>query len=385
MRQLTINNLGPIKEAKLNLGQTNVIIGPQSSGKSTVLKTACYCSWVEKRLELSQQANGFGNGSTFIDIMADYYKMNGYIQTDTYIEYETEHLKFSYFHKTKTFCLNWKEGQWNYKRAKVSYVPADRNLVAAIPAWSNISLGGNMIDFMSDWDGARKFIKEEPNCLNLGIAYFYDSYSNTDTIRLDNGKTISLSESSSGIQSLLPLYIHLDYITRGMYVNKDVKMSFEQKEENRKLISTIYSKLNKTEPDALASESISIGGFDYAFTSPQQAAKFEQLYKNYTNLDHSEIFIEEPEDNLFPPTQCLLINWMDDITKVHDDFVFLATHSPYILNQIIKIRPKDLSVFFTHLTDAKEKTYKVRQLEDQEITEIYDNGVDMFFNFELYV
>lgn len=43
MRHLVIKNFGPIRNADLQLGQVNVLIGMQSSGKSCVLKTACYC------------------------------------------------------------------------------------------------------------------------------------------------------------------------------------------------------------------------------------------------------------------------------------------------------------------------------------------------------
>ena len=148
MKRLLIKNFGPIKEANLAFGRVNIITGMQSSGKSCVLKTACYCSWVEKRLEITQKENGFGKGSAFIDILADYYKMVSYIQDDTYIEYETSHLKFSYDHLSKTFKMAWKSKRWEYKRPKVSYIPADRNLVAAIPGWSSLSMDGNMIEFM---------------------------------------------------------------------------------------------------------------------------------------------------------------------------------------------------------------------------------------------
>ena len=96
------------------------------------------------------------------------------------------------------------------------------------------------------------------------------------------------------------------------------------------------------------------------------------------------IFLEEPEDNLFPPTQCQLINWMIDQIQYHDDFIFIATHSPYILNQMIKLSPDGMSILFTHHMNEKN-AFTVRQLNDYEIHEIYDNGVDMFFNFEMYI
>lgn len=384
MKHLLIKNFGPIKEANLTLGHVNIIIGMQSSGKSCVLKTACYCSWVEKRLELTQKINGFDQGSMFIDIMTDYYKMVSYIQDNTYIEYETRHLKFSYDHSSKTFRMTWKSKRWEYKRPKVSYIPADRNLVAAIPGWSSLSMDGNMIEFMSDWDRARRFIKKEENFLDLGMTYSYDSMSNSDKIQLENGKPLMLRESSSGVQSLLPMYVHLDYLVNGQYKDRNSKISYDQKEERKNLLSTIYSKF-KSKEEGEHSETVTIEGYDYNFISKEEAEHFKSMYHKYINVDHSEIFLEEPEDNLFPPTQCKFVNWLLDAIKEHDDMLFIATHSPYILNQLIKVSPEGMNVLFTHPSDDAERSYCVRQLSEEEIHEIYDNGVDMFFNFELYI
>lgn len=384
MKRLLIKNFGPIKEANLTLGQVNIITGMQSSGKSCVLKTACYCSWVEKRLELTQKVNGFGKDSAFIDIMADYYKMAGYIQDNTYIEYETRYLKFSYDHSSKTFNNTWKSKRWEYKRPKVSYIPADRNLVAAIPGWSSLSMDGNMIEFMSDWDKARRFVKKEENVLDLGMSYSYDSQSNSDRIQLENGKPLMLRESSSGVQSLLPMYVHLDYLVNGQYKERNDKISYDKKEERKNLLSTIYNKF-KSKEEAVHSETVTIEGYDYNFVSKEEAERFRSMYRKYINVDHSEIFLEEPEDNLFPPTQCKFVNWLLDAIEQHNDMLFIATHSPYVLNQLIKVSPKGMNVLFTYPSNDAERSYCVRQLSEEEIHEIYDNGVDMFFNFELYV
>ena len=384
MKRLLIKNFGPIKEANLTLGQVNIITGMQSSGKSCVLKTACYCSWVEKRLELTQKVNGFGKDSAFIDIMADYYKMAGYIQDNTYIEYETRHLKFSYDHSSKKFKNTWKSKRWEYKRPKVSYIPADRNLVAAIPGWSSLSMDGNMIEFMSDWDKARRFVKKEENFLDLGMSYSYDSQSNSDRIQLENGKPLMLRESSSGVQSLLPMYVHLDYLVNGQYKDRNGKISYDQKEERKNLLSTIYNKF-KSKEEGAHSETVTIEGYDYNFVSKEEANRFKSMYYNYINVDHSEIFLEEPEDNLFPPTQCKFVNWLLDTIGGHNDMLFIATHSPYVLNQLIKVSPEGMNVLFTYPSNDAERSYCVRQLSEEEIHEIYDNGVDMFFNFELYV
>ena len=53
MKRLIIRNLGALKDVDISFSQVNVIIGPQSLGKSTILKVASYCTWLEKRIELS--------------------------------------------------------------------------------------------------------------------------------------------------------------------------------------------------------------------------------------------------------------------------------------------------------------------------------------------
>ena len=280
--------------------------------------------------------------------------------------------------------MTWKSKRWDYKRPQVSYIPADRNLVAAIPGWSSLSMDGNMIEFMSDWDKARRFVKQEVNVLDLGLSYSYDSMSNSDKIRLENGKPLMLSESSSGVQSLLPMYVHLDYLVDGQYNDRNGKISYDQKEERRNLLTIIYNKF-KSKEDVAHTETITIDGYDYNFASTDDAKCFESMCHNFFDVNHSEIFLEEPEDNLFPPTQCKFVNWLLDAIKEHNDMLFIATHSPYVLNQFIKAAPQGMNVLFTYPSSDEDRSYCVRQLSEREVHEIYDNGVDMFFNFELYI
>ncbi|WP_455068723.1 ATP-binding protein [Prevotella nigrescens] len=384
MRHLIIRNFGALNQVDIDIDKINIIIGMQSSGKSCVLKTACHCSWVEKRLELSQKNKEFAQGSSFIDMMLDYYSMHNYIHENTYIEYETAFMKFSYDHSKQLFDMHWKRSRWNYKRPKVSYVPAERNLVAAIPEWSSVSMDGNMVEFMGNWNKARKFLKKEENFLNLGMTYSYDSLTNTDNIRLKNDRLLTFKESSSGIQSLLPMFIHLDYLTKGQYEETKVEDSYEQREERKYLLTTIYKNLNKKNKGQPI-KTISLEKMNFPFSNIETATKFQEIYGRYIRVDHSEIFLEEPEENLFPPTLCQFADWMLDAGEEHHDLFFIATHSPYFLNQIIKRNPKGITVLFTHLVkNQKDSLYNVRQLTKEEIREIYDNGVDMFFNFELY-
>lgn len=392
MRHLIIRNFGPLNKVDVNLGQVNMIIGFQSSGKSCVLKTACYCSWMEKRIELSQRVDELLGTTKFIDDLVSYYKMKSYICEDTYIEYSSEYMTFSYDHKQKKFSLSWGDKRWEYRKPKVSYIPSDRNIVAAIPAWSKLSLDyDNLLDFMGDWNIARQKMKSEENILNLGLSYVYDMATNTDKIQMQNGRLMQLSESSSGIQSLVPLIVHLDYLSKSLH---DVKTSstlhsYEEKEARKKLLSILY-RMAYREDVAHEDKDLlyvkNIDGVDFFFHNDEEAKEFSLMSGNYLNYHHNEIFLEEPEDNLFPPTQCQLVNWLLDEVISGDgrDFLFVATHSPYVLDHMIKYKPENFRLLFTHQVSENGR-YDVKSLTDEEIADIYNNGVDLFFNFESYV
>lgn len=50
MASLHIKNFGPISDStKIELTSLTVLVGRQSSGKSTFMKVLCFCRWIEKR------------------------------------------------------------------------------------------------------------------------------------------------------------------------------------------------------------------------------------------------------------------------------------------------------------------------------------------------
>ncbi len=297
-------------------------------------------------------------------------------------------MKFSYSQEDKQFRFQWGKARWNYKRAKVSYVPSDRNLVAAIPAWSKLSLEyDNLLDFMGDWNVARKHLKTEENILDLGISYVFDSVTNADKVKLKNGNEIRLTESSSGVQSLTPLVVHLDYLRKSLSLPKvNQPLSYEEREARKRLLSTIYRKTNKTRNSDVAGIVKSIEGLDFMFSDEKEAKHFVTCAHNYLDNEHNEMFLEEPEDNLFPITQCQLVNWLLEsvVDPKRDDVLFVATHSPYVLNQMLKMRPPKMNIYFTYPI-SEEGLYDVRVLSEEGYSEVYDNGVDLFLNFEAYV
>ena len=95
MKHLIIRNVGPVKYAEFDLKRFNFIIGPQSSGKSTIAKILSTCSWVEKEVATTMNENAVANAGAFRGLMVDFHKMTDYFVEDSDIQFETEvrHLK----------------------------------------------------------------------------------------------------------------------------------------------------------------------------------------------------------------------------------------------------------------------------------------------------
>ena len=71
MKRIIIHDLGPIAEADILLKDVNVVIGEQSIGKSCVLKVSCFCTWVEKRIIIEQNARRFEKRGMFMEMLTE--------------------------------------------------------------------------------------------------------------------------------------------------------------------------------------------------------------------------------------------------------------------------------------------------------------------------
>ena len=205
MKHIVIRQFGPIDEVDIELKRVNLIIGPQSSGKSTVLKVACYCDWMERQIELTQKPERYCDAETFVFNLINFHRLKGYLKADTYISYENDAVFFDFSEKAKKCTFRWKaDKRWKYKRVKIAYIPSERNLVAAIPNWYQVSMKqDNILDFMKEWEFARKAFSKGEAILDLPVKYKYSSNNSADYIVLPNGKELDLTVTSF----LVPLFI----------------------------------------------------------------------------------------------------------------------------------------------------------------------------------
>ncbi len=388
MKHLIIRNIGPLKEADIQLDRLNVIIGTQSSGKSCILKLACYCSWVEKRIMLTRFSDAIFPTKDFINGFVKYYRMGGFIQEDSFISYETDYLKFSYYRNE--FSCTLKDVCNEYKRPAISYIPSDRNIVSVFPEYQNLNISNHLQDYISEWNKARNLFGDA-DILRLGLKYHYDSRQNRDIVTNGDGSEIDLFSTSSGVQSMLPLYVLIDYLMDKLYEDYNVclqNLSISREQEVAKMIEFLYRSIESVQDLRSLSHSISLRlnskNLDYSFSSDSNRKLFENIVAGLYHYNHTELFIEEPENNIFPPTQASLMYWLDSklSNSNRNDELFVATHSPYVLTNLLEKERNDFKFFFTY---SKGNDHYVKTASEQDIQDIYEYGVDMFFNFEAFV
>jgi hypothetical protein len=313
MNKISIANIGPIKEANLDLNKINVFIGPQSSGKSTIAKTISYCQWVEKRYILDGKFE-----ENFLETFMEFHRIDAnFFSDDSSIKYETEniYIEFTGCKSDKPPVLTKKNEGTKYQKSKNIYIPAERNFIFAIDNIGKYKrVNDNIMNFIYDWSEMRKdYLQEHQlSALNLGIDYYYQLDSNKDMLHLEgNGKDIELGHASSGLQSLIPLLLPLEYMTSDKFFRNPVTESVDEKEEFNRIANTGFFK------DRAADEMLD----EFCKT------KIRRLF-----YQSSQFVIEEPEQNLFPETQRDLIYYLlEKISGERDHKLLITTHSPYIL------------------------------------------------------
>ncbi len=226
-RELEIRNVGPINDVRLNINKVNFFIGPQGSGKSTIAKIISFCFWLEKNVLLHQTVSHVN--FLFVEKnLLMFHKLEKYFSENSVVTYSSGVVFFEYSQRrvsVKEGCL--------FNRApvgKTAYIPSERNIVT-IPEVSTIPFPNNCLrNYIFEWFNIRNKYsqKNDVKIADLDVSYYFNNEAKKDILILEGGKEIELHESSSGMQSAVPLYILLNYLTKWIYENVE-DLSFEKK------------------------------------------------------------------------------------------------------------------------------------------------------------
>lgn len=346
MKRLIINKFGPISYLELDLKKLNFFIGPQSSGKSTIAKVISTCLWIEKEVATTMDESVVASSTDFENLLIHFHRMYEYFYDDTMIHYESDVISILYQNKTFRLYLKSKE---IYERIKISYMPAERNMITS-PELMGFEFGQTSLrSFLFDWYSARELYNESRKIgiLDFDVKYFFNPYESKfkDRIVHTNGISynIPLYAASSGLQSVVPLQVMLEYYTNGYFDTYEHRTSFDNDakiEAIRKKCVVEYV-LKQYYPNyqggyekeivAEANRKITDGDSRMIELSKDYRTAFNRL----TIPAKTEFIIEEPEQNLYPFAQVALLEKMvEAVCGERNHGLTVTTHSPFILNYI---------------------------------------------------
>lgn len=327
MPSIRIKNIGPITDTgDIAISPIMLIVGRQSSGKSTFMKILCYCRWIEKKImtdgeKLLAKYTHYGR---FFKELKSFHRLDDvFFRENSFIRYDGDCVVIELDGPKKNVKIskktNFKAERYN---SKICFIPSERNLASAIQNIDRVYRSADydsVFNYLLEYHEARKSY-DSKHSINMpfdkDVSFYYDEANDADRIILGKvKKEISPIYASSGIQSALPLTVLVDYTLK--QIGRMPKSSVKD-------ITNLVAKVLLDNPQR--NDDISIE--DIGKASKMLRYKFSQLY------------IEELEENLFPVSQFELIKLIMRLLAEANaesgvpSYVVMTTHSPYVLTSL---------------------------------------------------
>lgn len=323
MARLKIKNVGPIKEGLrsdnnngfIEFRGITVFIGNQGSGKSTIAKIYSTLSWIEKALIRGDFTVNFLLKYNRFKKQLEYQNIHNYLNEDSYIEYEGKAFKLLFQNNSLEIVKQDQDDDYNFP--KIMYVPAERNFVSSVDRPDLVKrLPLPLYTFLDEYEEAKQNIREAIK-LPIGNIKFEYRKQNKKSMLIGDDFRIDLLKASSGFQSLVPLFLvtqHLSKIIENNEDNSHKEISVHEENKIRKEVDKILENKKISEDvKRIILEKIS--------------SRFK--YSCFINI------VEEPEQNLYPVSQKdVLFELFKHKNSLNENNLVITTHSPYIINYL---------------------------------------------------
>ena len=344
--RLIIKNFGPIVKATIDIKPFMVFIGESGSGKSVILKLLSLFRWIYKQQQLFYSLELLTKSKvdfeTHINQTLEVELQNSslvyYFQKGSFASYEINGIIFTLQHDTQpNFTLSNKRDSKKISLEKITFITDER---AVIPTLLNNStrnvrfpyhLTSTYEDFrlaFNELKGDNKQVVIETMGVNL--ASIKSTYEQKFVISQDDKPyKISFQDSSSGIKSvsiveLISRYYPFHFNTQDIFVKFYGKIA----PNFTKLLGKNFENVQNATPEEMIMRNF----------MQNIALSLEDISNTDARIN---IFIEEPELNLFPNAQKNLVEHLvyscfepprkDKNKTIHIAF---STHSPYILSSL---------------------------------------------------
>jgi len=321
IKTLRIENFKSIKEMDLECSRINVFVGKPNVGKSNILEAIGL----------------YGIDGNHPD------KFIRFEQIKNFFPFNDNKLEVKIKSDVGDIKINFDRENGLYHYEFMSYKPVDGRLEGSF-SWRN---NGEL----SDTKGKTSLRKVKKYSFRP-----YDEKFNSNELHL-------VSPHGNNLFTILETSSELREKISSMFSAYELRFAMDT-ERNKLLIQREINGLSYFIPFELAADTLQRMIFHYA-----------AIYSN----QNSVILFEEPESHAYPPYISALAETIID--DENNNQYFIATHSPFIFNKLVE-KTKDISVFI--MTYENYET-KVKKMTDDEISELLDYGVNIFYNLNWFV
>lgn len=308
---MKVRSFGPIRELDITFEKITIFIGDQGTGKSCIAKLFSMFKWMEKSMLRGQYDVKYFSLYSRFEKQLEYHRIDSFLdENKSYISFDTKY--YSFLYENGAFSVTEKTDESLKGLAKVMYVPAERCYLSSAEKGVRKSLGlpQSCVTFNDRFNNAKVEFKSGFDLPFGGLRFEYMPVNETSYISTPDYK-IKLSDSSSGIQSVLPLCLVTEYLSAKVSSEEEREMTSEEQERVRKEVKAIMDSK------------------DYSEIVKEEKLKRVSAISRYSSFIN---IVEEPELNMFPNTQLSVIRSLVKVNNQKDDnMLIITTHSPYML------------------------------------------------------
>lgn len=364
INNIKIKNFKSLRDVEINdCRRVNVFIGYPNVGKSNILEALGLMGFLN--YEVYPESN-------LREVTYEITLLNKVCRVDNHVELfynnDTSANESIIIQVNNTSGL---QLYWRNNRIKGSYnAKMDGDELAVIPIYVDLDCNMEFDDGISPEETVGEIYKRRSEKLEYFpriIIKKYDYKNEYQSLVHDIGDELGMPNGDN-LVNVISQNKKLRKDLAEVFSNYNLKLAVEKSSRSIKLLKNM-------EDDSI----VIIPYHQIADTLRRLVFYKAAIYSN----SNSVLLFEEPEAHMFPP---YISKFAADVMfDKNNNQYFISTHSPFVLNDFIEeLDKEELAIYAVGYKKETGETV-VHRITDEEMDNIYQYGIDLFFNLENYL